>query len=264
MTAEPGSDEQHHAELTRRLLRQGIELDLAKVGAVTEVNDSALHGAIVMARFPRTGPAAELADLWQGELAEITGSRVRFSSNLHLAEASLTDPPHLPWPLRRADLDGLDLGLFLRSIKDAGPFTIQFVKLYLDPDGNLVLAGQTDDDTPLGLREAWRRTGLWMKGHPPLEGARCTFHVTLTHLPLGMWESLTATAIGRLAAWLEGHVALTSRIEVEVTEFRVACMDRRSGASVLGEEIRLPLQGSSGLSSRSFHQTVLARFDALA
>jgi hypothetical protein len=234
------------AALGQRLRRRGIDLDPARVVAVERVNRQALHGAILLARFPRTGAAAERVAGWERELAAIADRPVLFNPNLHMAEASLTDPPHLPRPLRRTDLAHVDFARFLAATGAASPFTVRFVRIYLDPDGNLVLAGRVDGPELLDLRRRWREAGLWIKGHPVLAGASCTCHATLTHLPLRLWRGLDGTAVARFRSWLDRNAALEPPLDVEVRALAIVCMARRSGWSTLGDDIDLALAPGGG------------------
>jgi len=251
------------AALGLRLRGLGLDLDPAKVSAVEQLNESLLYGAILLARYPTTGAAAAPLAAWEHELDAIIPAKVRFNPNMHMAEASLTDPPHLPHSIRMADIAHVDFDRLLRVTLAAAPFTIRFVSIYLDPDGNLVLAGRMDGPEVVELRQRWREAGLWVKGHPVLAGAQCTFHATMTHVPLGTWRGMKDVALGRLRAWLDAHAALDRPVDVEVRGLQIVCMPCRSGRSTLGDDIDLPLQQDGRILDGSrVAQEILRRFDS--
>ena len=258
------TDRAKDAAIAMRVGRVGIDLDVEKMKAVVQVNQSRLYGAILMAICPTTGPIADTLVEWDKELRTITHGMVRFNEDLHLAEASLTDPPHIPAPLKAVDIEHVDFDLFLRAMKNALAFRVQFVGVYLDPDGNLVLAGKTDDLHVEELRECLGKAGLWVKGHPAVDGARCTFHTTLVHIPLAVWGDMTAVEIKSFKSWVDEHTVLDAPLEIEVSQLHVVCMDRRTGGSIFGDDIILPLGVEDRLpAAELMADDILTRFDGM-
>jgi hypothetical protein len=250
--------------LERRLAGLGVAIDVAKATAVERTNHSPLFGAILMAMYPTAGaPAAALAG-WDREVAGITHGLVSLRKpNLHLAEASLTNPPHLPAPLRPSDVAHVDFDRLLGSMAGAAPFVVRLVRIYLDPDGNLVVVGRMDGSEVLALREQWRAAGLWIKGHPAVPAAACTLHSTLTHVPVATWSALADAEIGRFRSWLEDHATLDPAVDLEVGRLSIVCMDRRTGISTLGAPIEFPLGSSPQVGGRRLAEEILSRFGAL-